>query len=64
MEPIVDLAPGADENPLAVSFADRVRENVKRPDKRGDFREISVAVKGKPNVTLRTRKGYYVPKHN
>ena len=31
-------------------------------DKRGDFREISVAVKGKPNVTLRTRKGYYVPK--
>jgi len=31
-------------------------------DKRGDFREISVAVKGKASVTLRTRKGYYVPK--
>ncbi|CAN5595978.1 hypothetical protein BH10ACI3_BH10ACI3_27030 [soil metagenome] len=29
-------------------------------DKRGEFREISVAVKGKPNVTIRTRKGYYV----
>ena len=31
-------------------------------DKRGAFREISVTVKGKPNVSLRTRKGYYVPK--
>jgi len=29
-------------------------------DKRGEFREISVAIKGKPNVTIRTRKGYYV----
>jgi len=31
-------------------------------DKRGQFREISVAVKTKPNATIRTRKGYYVPK--
>ena len=31
-------------------------------DKRGEFREISVTVKGKPNVTVRTRKGYYVGK--
>lgn len=31
-------------------------------DKRGEFRSISVAVKGKPNVGIRTRKGYYVPK--
>lgn len=31
-------------------------------DKRGQFREISVAVKAKPGVTIRTRKGYYVPK--
>ena len=31
-------------------------------DKRGEFRSISVAVKGKPNVSIRTRKGYYVPK--
>ena len=31
-------------------------------DRRGDFRTISVTVKNKPNVSLRTRKGYYVPK--
>lgn len=29
-------------------------------DKRGEFRTISLTVKGKSNVTLRTRKGYYV----
>jgi len=29
-------------------------------EKRGEFRTISVAVKAKPNVTIRTRKGYYV----
>lgn len=31
-------------------------------DKRGEFRTISLAVKGKPNVSIRTRKGYYVGK--
>jgi Ca-activated chloride channel family protein len=31
-------------------------------DKRGQFREITVTVKAKPNATIRTRKGYYVPK--
>lgn len=31
-------------------------------EKRGDFRTISVAVKGKPGYQVRTRKGYYVPK--
>jgi Ca-activated chloride channel family protein len=31
-------------------------------EKRGEFREISLAVKSKPNTTVRTRKGYYVPK--
>ncbi|MEO7538912.1 MAG: VWA domain-containing protein, partial [Pyrinomonadaceae bacterium] len=31
-------------------------------DKRGEFRGISVTVKNRPNVTLRTRKGYYVRK--
>jgi Ca-activated chloride channel family protein len=31
-------------------------------DKRGQFREIVVAVKSKPNSTIRTRRGYYVPK--
>jgi Ca-activated chloride channel family protein len=31
-------------------------------DKGGEFRNIAVAVKDKQNMTLRTRKGYYVPK--
>ena len=30
--------------------------------KRGEFREIEVTVKNKPNLPIRTRKGYYVPK--
>ena len=29
---------------------------------RGAFREISLSVKAKPNVDVRTRKGYYVPR--
>ncbi|MEO8648437.1 MAG: VWA domain-containing protein, partial [Acidobacteriota bacterium] len=31
-------------------------------DRRGEFREISLSVKGRPNTVVRTRKGYYVPK--
>ena len=31
-------------------------------DKRGEFRAISLTVKGKTNFSIRTRKGYYVPK--
>lgn len=31
---------------------------------RGQFREILLTVKNKPNVTVRARKGYYVPKIN
>ena len=31
-------------------------------EKPGEFRSISVSTKNRPNVTLRTRKGYYVPK--
>lgn len=31
-------------------------------DKRGAFREITLAVKDKKDLTVRTRKGYYVPK--
>ena len=31
-------------------------------DKRGEFRNISISVKGKPNLSIRTRKGYYVGK--
>ena len=30
--------------------------------KRGQFREITLTLKNKPSLTLRTRKGYYVPK--
>ena len=33
-------------------------------DKRGEFRTISLVIRGKPNVNIRTRKGYYVPKRN
>ena len=31
-------------------------------EKRGEFREVALAVKSKPNMSVRTRKGYYVPK--
>lgn len=33
-------------------------------DKRGEFRTISLSVKTRQNLTVRTRKGYYVPKKN
>ncbi|MBV9215593.1 MAG: VWA domain-containing protein [Acidobacteria bacterium] len=29
---------------------------------RGEFRSITVTIKGKPDLSVRTRKGYYVPK--
>jgi Ca-activated chloride channel family protein len=32
------------------------------PTDRGQFREISLAVKDKPGLTVRTRKGYFVPR--
>jgi Ca-activated chloride channel family protein len=31
-------------------------------DKGGEFRKISLTVKDRPNLTVRTRQGYYVPK--
>jgi Ca-activated chloride channel family protein len=31
-------------------------------DKRGEFRTISLSVKTRPNLQVRTRKGYYVPR--
>lgn len=31
-------------------------------EKRGEFRQIALAVKNNPNVEVRTRKGYYLPK--
>lgn len=32
------------------------------PEKRGEFREISLTVKNRQDVDVRTRKGYFVPK--
>ncbi len=61
-----------DENELDRAFAKISAELAQQyvlsyyPDpeteKRGEFREISLAVRSKPNVTVRTRKGYYVLK--
>jgi VWFA-related protein len=31
-------------------------------DKGGEFRSITLSVKNRPDLTVRTRKGYYVPK--
>ncbi len=31
-------------------------------DKRGQFRSITLSIKGRPNLSVRTRNGYYVPK--
>jgi Ca-activated chloride channel homolog len=31
-------------------------------EKRGEFRQIALTLKNKPNADVRTRKGYYVPK--
>ena len=33
-------------------------------DRRGEFRAISLNIKNRENLTVRTRKGYYVPKGN
>ncbi|MGI8812127.1 MAG: VWA domain-containing protein [Pyrinomonadaceae bacterium] len=32
------------------------------PEKRGEFRNITLTVKGRSNLSVRTRKGYYVPR--
>jgi hypothetical protein len=45
MDPIIDLAPGAEENGLAVELADRVRDNLARsPRKLADFRALRASV--------------------
>lgn len=45
MEPIVDLAPGAEENPLAAHFARLIREHLARDAKRvADFRTLRGSV--------------------
>ena len=41
---------------------ERVWAYLTESDKRGQFREISLSVRSKPTASVRTRKGYYVPK--
>lgn len=45
MEPIVDLAPGAEENALALELAERIREGLRASEaKRADFRALRASV--------------------
>lgn len=45
VEPIIDLAPGAEDNPLAVELVERVRRNVLgSPKKNHDFRTLRGSV--------------------
>jgi hypothetical protein len=44
LEPIVDLAPGAEDNALAVEMADRIRENVRWPPAARDFAALRSSV--------------------
>ena len=45
MEPIVDLAPGADDNALAIRFAETLRERLRADPRRGqDFRALRASV--------------------
>jgi hypothetical protein len=45
VDPIIDLAPGAEDNPFAVEVAARIRDNVaRRPDAAADFRALRSTV--------------------
>ena len=45
MDPIVDLAPGAEDNALAVEIAERIRANVARDRKKAmDFRALRTSI--------------------
>lgn len=45
MDPIIDLAPGAEENVLAEEIAERIRQNLARsPRKISDFRALRASV--------------------
>jgi hypothetical protein len=45
VDPIIDLAPGAEDNALAVEFADRIRDNTAaRPDTEKDFRALRASI--------------------
>ena len=44
-QPLIDLAPGADDNPLAVRFAELIRENLRQsPTKMADFRALRAGI--------------------
>ena len=52
MVPLIDLAPGAEENGLALYLADAIRENLRaRPHKLSDFRALRGAVLVVPRDT-------------
>lgn len=63
MQPDVQLAPGAEDNGLAIMLADLVRQNLQaKPHKRGDFAAISgsvsiVADDADVALTLRFERG-------
>jgi hypothetical protein len=44
VEPIIDLAPGAEDNLLAVEMAERIRRNVERPRTARDFAALRASV--------------------
>jgi hypothetical protein len=45
VDPIIDLAPGAEDNPLAVELADRIRDNLaRRRETASDFRALRASV--------------------
>lgn len=45
MQPIIDLAPGAEDNPLAPRFAQLIRDNIaRRRERLADFRAIRASV--------------------
>lgn len=44
MQPTVDLAPGADSSPLAVFFAERIREGLVDPPRRRVFHALKATV--------------------
>ena len=44
MEPIVDLAPGADSSVLATYFAERIRESLKKPKRRAVFFALKATI--------------------
>ena len=44
VEPVVDLAPGADHDPLALRFAELVRKAIERESERRDFERLRGSV--------------------